>query len=243
MNRNEKYFVALISSHLNNQPPPPPENTDWEEIYRLAGIHNVCAIIANQIFMLKPEEQPNAETLSKFRQQMGYTVIDSDEKKRSRDYIRKLFTENKMEYMFVKGAILRNYYPVKDFRTGSDTDVLIRNKDMDKCRCLIEKTGFSALLTPEFTEKLNAAGKKQVVIFGIEAHICVYQTICDLIERGYEVYFLKDCSASRNKYEFKTGVDLIKQCGAKVTCCEIVLFEWLRTSKHPDFKSVQALIK
>ena len=107
----------------------------------------------------------------------------------------------------------------------------------------IEKTGFSALLTPEFTEKLNAAGKKQVVIFGIEAHICVYQTICDLIERGYEVYFVKDCSASRNKYEFKTGVDLIKQCGAKVTCCEIVLFEWLKTSKHPDFKPVQALIK
>ena len=94
----------------------------------------------------------------------------------------------------------------------------------------IEKTGFSA-------------GKKQVVICGIEGHICVYQTICDLLAEGYEVYFVKDCSASRNKYEFKTGVDLIRQCGAKVTCLEIVLFEWLKTSKHPDFKLVQALIK
>lgn len=107
----------------------------------------------------------------------------------------------------------------------------------------IEKTGFSALLTPEFRDKLEVLGKKQVVICGIEGHICVYQTICDLLAEGYEVYFVKDCSASRNKYEFKTGVDLIRQCGAKVTCLEIVLFEWLKTSKHPDFKLVQALIK
>ena len=80
-----------------------------------------------------------------------------------------------------------------------------------------EKTGFSALLTPEFADKINSLGRKQIVICGIEAHICVYQTICDMLDRGFEVYFVKDCSASRNKYEFKTGVDLIRQCGAKVT--------------------------
>lgn len=192
MNRNEKYFVALISSHLNNQPPPPPENTDWEEIYRLAGIHNVCAIIANQIFMLKPEEQPNAETLSKFRQQMGYTVIDSDEKKQTRDYIRKLFTENKMEYMFVKGAILRNYYPVKDFRTGSDTDVLIRNEDMDKCRCLIKEAG---LKTENSSRNVISAyyNKQHIEIHSdLDYDNPFFQNIFDMCERkGYE-YIIGD---------------------------------------------------
>lgn len=107
----------------------------------------------------------------------------------------------------------------------------------------IEKTSFSALKTPEFKEKLKSFGKKQVVIFGIEAHICVYQTVCDLIKDGYEVYFVKDASASRNKYEFKTGVELIKQHGAYTTCTEIVLFEWLQSSKNPSFKEIQALIK
>lgn len=107
----------------------------------------------------------------------------------------------------------------------------------------VEKKSFSTLLTPEFVEKLENIRRKQIVIMGIEAHICVYQTICDLIDRGYEVYFVKDGSASRNKYEFKTGVDLIRQVGAKVTCCEIVLFEWLKTSAHENFKPVQALIK
>lgn len=107
----------------------------------------------------------------------------------------------------------------------------------------IEKSSFSALLTDEFKEQLKSTHKKQVIIFGIEAHICVHQTICDLIKCGYEVYIVKDASASRNKYEFKTGIELIKQNGAKVTCTEIVLFEWLKTSKHPNFKAVQALIK
>ncbi len=107
----------------------------------------------------------------------------------------------------------------------------------------IEKTSFSAYLTPDFVEYLSNLNKKQVVIFGIEAHICVYQTICDLLDKGYEVYFVKDASASRNKYEFKTGVELIKQNGAKATCTEIILFEWLKTSKHPNFKEIQALIK
>ena len=107
----------------------------------------------------------------------------------------------------------------------------------------LEKTTFSAYSTPEFKNELKATKKKQVVIFGIEAHICVYQTVCELIDKGYDVYFVKDASASRNKYEFKTGVELIKQIGAKVTCSEIVLFEWLKTSKHQNFKEIQALIK
>ena len=107
----------------------------------------------------------------------------------------------------------------------------------------IEKTTFSAMRTPEFKKKLESYGKKQVVIFGIEAHICVYQTVCDLIKEGYEVYFVKDASASRNKYEFKTGTELIKQHGAYITCSEIVLFEWLQSSKNKNFKEIQALIK
>ena len=107
----------------------------------------------------------------------------------------------------------------------------------------LEKTAFSAMLTPEFVHSLKKSGRKQVVIFGIEAHICVYQTICDLIDAGYEVCVVKDASASRHKDEFKAGIDLIKQNKVKVTCTEIILFEWLRTSKHENFKSVQALVK
>ncbi len=102
---------------------------------------------------------------------------------------------------------------------------------------LVEKTAFSAF------EDIKPYVKGRIYIMGIEAHICVYQTVCDLIEHGYDVYVIKDCCASRNKFEFKTGMDLMRQVGAKITCLETVLFECLKTSKHEYFKEVQGLIK
>ncbi len=83
-------------------------------------------------------------------------------------------------------------------------------------------------------------GKKQIVLCGIETHICVHQTAADLISEGFEVYVVKDACASRNKYEFKQGIDIMQQNGAKISCLEIVLFEWLRSSKNTYFKEVQA---
>lgn len=106
-----------------------------------------------------------------------------------------------------------------------------------------EKTAFSALKEQEILSAIEATGKKHVIICGIEAHICVYQTAIDLISKGYEVSFVADASASRNKFEYKTGKELLRQNGVNITCVEIVLFELLQSSKNPCFKDVQALIK
>ena len=102
---------------------------------------------------------------------------------------------------------------------------------------------FSVLNENGFEEILQKSGKKHIILCGIEAHICVYQTAIDLINKGYEVSLVADASASRNKYEFKTGVELMRQNGVNITCVEIVLFELLKSSKNPMFKEVQALIK
>ena len=100
----------------------------------------------------------------------------------------------------------------------------------------VEKTSFIALeILPEL--------KKSVVIFGIEAHICVHQTVLDLLKKGHNVYVVADCCASRSELNYKTSLELMRQAGAKITTLEIVLFEFLKTSKHPNFKEVQALIK
>lgn len=107
----------------------------------------------------------------------------------------------------------------------------------------IEKTDFCALMEPGVLETLKSLGKKQVILCGIEAHICVYQTAVRLLEEGYEVFILKDLCASRNKVEFECAMDLLSNLGAKITCLEIVLFEWLKTAKNPHFKEIQAMIK
>lgn len=107
----------------------------------------------------------------------------------------------------------------------------------------VEKTSFNALLEEGMADKIKSYGKKQIVIFGIETHICVHQTAAALLEAGYEVYVIKDACASRSKYEFKQGIDIMQQNGAKISCVEIALFEWLKGAKNPKFKEVQALIK
>lgn len=108
---------------------------------------------------------------------------------------------------------------------------------------IIEKSAFSALKEVGFIETLKSLNKNQVVICGIETHVCVHQTVADLISEGFDVYVAKDACASRNKYEFKQGIERMQANGAKISCVEIVLFEWLKSAKNPYFKEVQALIK
>ncbi len=108
---------------------------------------------------------------------------------------------------------------------------------------VFEKVTFNALEADGVLEKIKSYGRKQIVICGIETHICVHQTAAALLREGFEVYVVKDACASRNKYEFKQGIELMESNGAKVTCVEIVLFEWLKTAKNPHFKEIQTLIK
>lgn len=110
----------------------------------------------------------------------------------------------------------------------------------------VEKTSFSAMAEEAFASKikqLKDSNINQIFICGIETHICVLQTAHDLINEGFEVFVIKDACASRNKKEYKTGLELLKQYGAKISCVEIALFELLKTSKNPEFKEIQALIK
>ncbi len=108
---------------------------------------------------------------------------------------------------------------------------------------VIEKSAFSAMLETKFTKEIKKSTKRQVILCGIETHICVLQTAADLIKKGYEVFVVNDASSSRREHEHQSGLALMKQYGAKITCCEIVLFELLRSSKHRYFKPIQMLIK
>ena len=104
-----------------------------------------------------------------------------------------------------------------------------------------EKTSFNALDTDGVKETLGDV--KNVFIFGIETHICVFQTTLALLEHGYNVFVIKDACASRETNEFKAGINLMEKEGAKIMTTEMVIFELLKTSKHPNFKEVQLLIK
>ena len=109
--------------------------------------------------------------------------------------------------------------------------------------CVIEKSAFSALTDTELKTKLDFYGRKKIILTGIESHICVYQTAITLLNEGFEVFVVKNATSSRKSKDYKTSLELMHDYGAKLTCVETVLFELLESSKHPNFKEIQALIK
>lgn len=108
---------------------------------------------------------------------------------------------------------------------------------------IIEKTAFSLLKEENAIDLIKSFNKKQVILFGIETHICVLQTALDLIENGFEVYLIRNACKSRSDYESAAGMEIMKNNGVQLLTLEIALFQLLRTSKHPNFKEIQALIK
>lgn len=108
---------------------------------------------------------------------------------------------------------------------------------------IVEKTAFSAPKAEGFMDILNSYDRRQVVVCGIETHVCVHQSVADLLAHGFDVYVAKDACASRAKYEFKQGIERMQANGAKISCVEIILFEWLGDAKNPNFKEIQSLIK
>jgi len=108
---------------------------------------------------------------------------------------------------------------------------------------LIEKVSFGCCGEPNFLAALKDLGRSQVIIAGMEAHVCVYQTVLGLLEDGYHVHLLRDAICSRNKTDYLSGMDNAAQAGAVVTTAETVLFQMLQKSTHAQFRAVSKLVK
>jgi nicotinamidase-related amidase len=107
---------------------------------------------------------------------------------------------------------------------------------------VVEKTSFSALGVPALVDRLAALERSQVVVLGIETHVCVNQTVHDLLARGYAVHAVRDAITSRFALEDQTGWSKIVGSGAVPTTAECALFEWLGDAKTPEFKAIHKLV-
>ncbi len=108
---------------------------------------------------------------------------------------------------------------------------------------LIEKTAFSCCDEPEFIRALVNTHKQTILIAGIESHVCVLQTVIDLVERGYQPVLVEDCVSSRKASDKITSVRRMRTEGAIVTTYESILFELCRFSGSELFKSISKLVK
>ena len=105
------------------------------------------------------------------------------------------------------------------------------------------KASFSCCGAPAFMEALQALGRYEVLLSGIEAHVCVYQTALDLLTRGCRVDVIADAVSSRTALDKAVALERMRGAGANVVSTEMVLFELLRTAEAPEFRQILALVK
>ena len=106
----------------------------------------------------------------------------------------------------------------------------------------IAKSCFSCASNTDFNEALAHGGRKQLLVVGIEAHICVTQSTLEFLARGYDVHLICDAVGARSPSNKTLGLARCENAGAVLSSCEMALFELMRDASHPQFKAIQSLI-
>lgn len=108
---------------------------------------------------------------------------------------------------------------------------------------VFEKIAFNAIQDKDVLDALKTYNKKNIIVWGIETHICVHQTVSALLQEGFNVVVVSDACGSRSECEYNSALSYMQVNGAKIKTTEMILFELLKSAKHPNFKEIQALIK
>ncbi|OGR11846.1 MAG: hydrolase [Desulfobacterales bacterium RIFOXYA12_FULL_46_15] len=107
----------------------------------------------------------------------------------------------------------------------------------------IEKFSFSCCGEPLFMDKFEKTGRSQVLLTGIETHICVFQTGYDLIQKGCKIQIVSDCVSSRTRENKEIGIQRIIKAGGEATSVEMIFFELMQAAQGDQFKQIIRLIK
>jgi nicotinamidase-related amidase len=100
------------------------------------------------------------------------------------------------------------------------------------------KAAFSCTTDAECQTKINASNKAQIILAGIEAHVCILQTAFGLKEQGKQVFVVADAISSRDRKDKELAIARMQTAGINIVSKEMVFFEWLHTSAHPRFKEL-----
>lgn len=177
------------------------------------------------------------------RERTGLLLIDVQEK---------LFpyVENSCIVMHAMQKVIRGFqilgvpiYATEQYPKGLGGTVAVLKGLLGPSQQYLTKTAFSCLDDEAIKKAFLELPIDQWVVIGIEAHVCVLQTVKDLLLCDKQVVVLNDAISSRSIYDFSTAIAELRDCGARISSTETVLFELLRTSKASEFKEVSQLIK
>jgi nicotinamidase-related amidase len=107
----------------------------------------------------------------------------------------------------------------------------------------IHKRSFSCYGCPEYLEHLKFINRRQILVTGIETHVCVYQTVRDLHAHGYQVHLVTDAVSSRQQKDHDFAIARMRDEGITITTTEMAMCELLKTADNPKFKEIMAYLK
>lgn len=135
--------------------------------------------------------------------------------------------------------LLTEQYPKGLGRTAPEILTCLQGKEYRR----IEKVTFSCARDEGFLEAVSSAGRRQVVIVGMETHVCVYQTTVDLIRAGYSLFVLDDAVSSRFLHNYQSGIAALRDAGATVYSTETAVFQLLKVAATPEFRNISPLVR
>lgn len=160
------------------------------------------------------------------------------------------YVENSCIVMQAMQKVIRGFrilglpiYVTEQYPKGLGSTVAVLKGLLGDSQQYLVKTAFSCLDDESIKKELSSLPFDQWVIIGIEAHVCVLQTVKDLLLSHKQAVVLNDAISSRSIYDFSTAIAELRDCGARISSTETVLFELLRTSKASEFKEISQLIK
>jgi len=135
--------------------------------------------------------------------------------------------------------LLTEQYPKGLGRTVPEVMQALEGKEYR----LLEKVSFSCARDEGFLSAVSELNRRQVIMVGMETHVCVYQTSVDLSRAGYSLFVLDDAVSSRFLHNYQSGLQGLRDAGCTVISTETAIFELLKVSVTPEFKKVASLIK
>jgi nicotinamidase-related amidase len=112
-----------------------------------------------------------------------------------------------------------------------------------KSHVLVEKVSFSCARDEGFLASVTRTGRRQIILIGMETHVCVYQTSLDLRNAGYEVFVLDDAVSSRFPHNYHSGINALRDAGVVVISTEAAVFQLMKVAATPEFKKISSLLR
>jgi nicotinamidase-related amidase len=184
-------------------------------------------------------------SLQIYRKQAGLLVIDIQERlaaamnKSEFDY----FCHNVKILLKTAGILDMPVWVTEQYKKGLGPSIPEVAAEFPANTRPIDKIDFSCGVVPEVLEQIANSGCSQIILCGMESHVCVYQTARDLTGQNYQVFVPQDAIISRNSANREIGLHLMQQAGVIRTSTETIIFDLLQRAGTPEFKQISQLVR